>query len=126
MTKDWDESLMVPILKQEGHIMECNNYRGLELTQVGLKLLERVLDERLREIVKIGKHEGERDCGCIIISRQLQEKRIEENMKLFFVDLEKAYDRIPRKVMLWCLRKRKVLEKLARMVEMIEGIGEGA
>ena len=53
--------------------------------------------------------------------RQLQEKRLEGNQKLYcaFIDLEKAYDRIPREVVFWCLRKRKVPEKLVKLVEMM-------
>ena len=58
---------------------------------------------------------------AIFIVRQLQEKRLEGNQKLFcaFIDLEKAYDRIPREVVFWCLRKRRVPEKLVRLVEMM-------
>ena len=43
------------------------------------------------------------------------------NQKLYcaFIDLEKAYDRIPREVMFGFLRKRKVPEQLVRLVEMM-------
>ena len=36
----------------------------------------------------------------IFVVRQLKEKYLEENRKLFFafVDLEKAFDRVPRKI----------------------------
>ena len=33
-----------------------------------------------------------------------------------FVDLEKAYDRVPREVLYWCLRRKGVSERLVRMV----------
>ena len=126
MPRDWEESLMIYIFKQKGDIMECGNHRGIKLTEHGLKVLERILDERLRETVKIGKQQygfmrGRGTVDAIFIVRQLQEKRLEGNQKLFcaFIDLEKAYDRIPREVVFWCLRKRKVPERLVRLVEMM-------
>ncbi|XP_064115167.1 uncharacterized protein LOC135221285 [Macrobrachium nipponense] len=106
--------------------MDCGNYRVIKLTEYGLKVLERILDERSGETVKIGKQQygfmrGRGTVDATFIIRQLQEERLEGNQKLFcaFLDLEKAYDRIPREVMFWCLRKRKGLEKLVRLVEMM-------
>ncbi|XP_066947156.1 uncharacterized protein [Macrobrachium rosenbergii] len=106
--------------------MECGNYREIKLTEHELKVLGRILDERLREIVKIGKQQygimkGRETVDAIFIARQLQEKRLEGNQELYcaFIDLEKAYNRIPREVMFWCLRKRKAPEKLVRLVEVI-------
>ena len=50
---------------------------------------------------------------------QVQEKMLEKDKKLYcaFVDLEKAYDTVPRHVVLWCLRKRGVPERLVKIVE---------
>ncbi|XP_068235534.1 uncharacterized protein [Palaemon carinicauda] len=97
MPKDWEESLMVSVFKQKGVIMECSNYMGMKLTEHGLEVLERVPDERLRDITKIGKQRyefirGEGTVYAIFIVKQLQEKRVEGNEKLFcsFEDLEKA------------------------------------
>ncbi|XP_068236951.1 uncharacterized protein [Palaemon carinicauda] len=76
-----------------------------------------ILDERLREIVKIWKqqYKFKRLRGTvddIFIVRQLYVKRLEENQKVFsdFVYLGKAYDKIKREVMLCCMGKRKVPE----------------
>ncbi|XP_064106829.1 uncharacterized protein LOC135215808 [Macrobrachium nipponense] len=108
--------------------MDCGNYRGIKLTEHGLKVLERILDERLRESVKIGKQQhgfmrGRGTADAIFVVRHLQEKKLEGNQKLYcaFIDLEKAYNRILREVIFfgWWLTKRKVPEKLVMLVEII-------
>ena len=60
---------------------------------------------------------GKSTVDAIFIVRQLMEKRIEGSLSVFcgFVNLEKAYDRVPREVVYWCLRKG-VMEKLIRLV----------
>ena len=90
----------------------------------GNRLGTLILDERIRKLVKIdpqkfGFMPGKSRVDAIFIVRQLVEKRIEGNLAVFcgFVDLEKAYDRLPREVLLyWCLRRKGVSEKLVRMV----------
>ena len=49
--------------------------------------------------------------------RQLQEKMTEKK-RLFhiFVDLEKAFDRVPREVIQWALRRQVVPERLVSQV----------
>ena len=50
--------------------------------------------------------------------RQVQEKHQAKKKKLYyaFVDLEKAFDRVPREVVKWALRKLVVDEWLIRIV----------
>ena len=51
--------------------------------------------------------------------RQLQEKCREKNndLHMVFVDIEKAFDRIPRDLIWWCLRKKGVSQMYAKIVQ---------
>ena len=124
--EDWQKSILVPIYKQKGDILECNNYRGIKLMEHGIKIYERVLDKRLREVIQIDEMQfgfmpGRSTVDAIFIMRQKQKKSLEgnENLHIAFVDLEKAYDRIPRELVYWCLRKRGVPEKLVSAVRSL-------
>ena len=50
--------------------------------------------------------------------RQLQERYISKKQKLYhlFIDLEKAFDRVPRQCIQWALRRQLVPEKLIELV----------
>ena len=56
--------------------------------------------------------------NAIFILRKMQESYLEKNRKLFicFVDLKKAFDRVPKKVIEWALRKKLVPERLVQAV----------
>ena len=89
-----------------------------------MKILEKVLDKRLRNIIHIdnmqfGFSQGKGTTGVMLVIRQVQEKRLEKNKKVFmaFLDLEKAYDRVPREVVYWSLRKRGLPKYPVMMVE---------
>ncbi|KAI8498339.1 hypothetical protein Bbelb_242830 [Branchiostoma belcheri] len=56
---------------------------------------------------------------AIFILRQLQEKHLAKRKDLYFmfVDLEKAFDRVPRQVLWWAMRKLGVEEWVIRVVQ---------
>ena len=56
---------------------------------------------------------------AIFILRQLQEKYLgkKKNLYFAFVDLEKAFDRVPRKVLWWAMRKLGVDEWIIHTVQ---------
>ena len=61
---------------------------------------------------------GKGTINAIFISRHLQEKYLGKKKCLYyyFVDLEKAFNRVPRKVIEFALRKKAVEEKLVQAV----------
>ena len=70
--KEWRMGLIVPIWKRKGDVHDPGKYRGITLLSQVLKLLERVLDARIRRRVegdfgKSSKGSGrgeEQQTGC--------------------------------------------------------------
>ena len=109
---DWTNSVLVPVFKGKGDPMTCGSFRAIKLLEHGMKVLERVLERRLRQQVTIdcmqfGFMPGKGTIDAIFIIRQLQEHHRVKNKTLYyaFVDLEKAFDRVPREVIRWAMRK---------------------
>src|SRR2546425_6750377 len=50
---DWRRSWMVNVYKGKGNALDCSSYRGIKLLEHELKVLERVVEARLRKTVKI-------------------------------------------------------------------------
>ena len=123
MPHDWRTSTVVPIYKKKGSVMDCASYRGVKLSEHGIKVVERLLEKRLRRSVKFYQMQfdfmpGSSIVDAIFIFRRMQKSYLEKNRKLFtcFVDLEKASDRVSRRVIEWALRKKLVLERLVQAV----------
>ena len=122
--EDWTKSWMVNVYKGKGDALECGSYRGIKLLEHVMKILERVIDRRVRDMVKIddmqfGFMAGKGTTDAIFIVRQLQEKYMAKKKDLWmaFVDLEKAFDRVPRDVVWWALRSLGVDEWLVSVIK---------
>ena len=108
---EWKKSWMVNVYKGKGDALVCGSYRGIKLLDHVMKVLERVIENRVRGRVKIddmqlGFRSGRGTTDAIFIVRQVQEKFLAKKKDLWmaFVDLEKAFDRVPRDVVWWALR----------------------
>ena len=53
MPLDWKDSVLVPLYKGKGDVRECGSYRGVKLLEHGMKVLERVLERRLRKKIVV-------------------------------------------------------------------------
>ena len=124
VSSDWEQSFIVCLYKGKGDALERVNYRGLKLTEQVMKVLERIVDGLIRQVVSIDDSQfgfvpSRGTTDAIFVVRQLQEKYLAANKRLYmaFVDLEKALDRVPRKVIWWALRKLGVDEWIVHLVQ---------
>ena len=81
---DWNDSYIVSLFKGKGDALERGNYRGLKLTEQVLKVVERIIEKLLREIVDVDEMQfgfvpGRGTTDAIFIVRQLQEKFLAKN-----------------------------------------------
>ena len=106
MPDEWALSVVVPIFKGKGDAMNCGAYRGVKLLEHAMKIIEKVLEKRMQRMVKVyemqfGFMPGEGTIDAVFILWRLQEEYWNKEKKLYmcFVDLEKAFDRVPRRVL---------------------------
>ena len=121
---DWEESFIISLYKGKGEALERGNYRGLKLLDQCLKVVERIVEGFIRERVTIdnmqfGFMPGRGTTDAIFILRQVQEKYLAMNLPLYFafIDLEKAFDRVPREVIWWAMRKLGLEEWIINLVK---------
>ena len=89
-----------------------------------MKIWERIIEARLRDRLEISKQQygfmpkkGTSD--AMFALRMLMEKYTEGQRELHcvFVDLEKAYNRVPREELWYCMRKSEIVEKYVRLLQ---------
>ena len=114
---------MVPIFKGKGNAMSCGAYRVVKLLEHAMKIVEEVLERRMRRMVKVDEMEfslmpGKGIIDAVFILRRLQEEYLDKEKKLYmcFVDLEKAFDRVPTRVLEWAISTRGIPEAMVREV----------
>ena len=91
-----------------------------------MKVMEHILATIIRTQVDIdtmqfGFMPGRGTTNAIFIIRQVHEKYLGKHKDLYFafVDLEKAFDRVSRKVLWWALRKVGVDKWLIRTIQVM-------
>ena len=128
--QDWELSYILNLYKGKGDALTRGNYRGLKLTEHVMKVIESLAGSVIRDKVDIDEMQyayvTERGTlDPIFIIRQLQETYLPmtdlygRNATLYFafVDLEKAFDRVPRDVLWWSMRSVGIDEWVVSLVQ---------
>ena len=76
---DWEQSFIVCLYKGKGDALDRGNYRGLKLTEQAMKILERIVDGLIRQLVSIDDSQfgfvpGRGTTDAIFVVRQLRKK----------------------------------------------------
>ena len=80
-----------------------------------MKILEHILNTIIQEHVSIynmqfGFMPGRGTTDAIFILRQLQKKYLQKKKNIYFafVDLEKAFNHVPHRILWWAMRKLRI------------------
>ena len=103
MPEKWKTSVVVPIFKGKGY----DGLWGIQRSKVTGACNE-----------DSGESAGEQNLKHRLFLRECKRSFVKEKKRLYMclVDLEKAFDRVPRKVMEWALRKKGLAEVLVQAV----------
>jgi hypothetical protein len=106
MPDEWRRSILVPIFKNKGDVQSCTNDWRIKLMSHTMKLWERIIEHRLRRVTNVTENQfefmpGRSTMEVIFLIRQLMQRCREQKKELhmIFIDLKKAYDKVPRNVM---------------------------
>ncbi|KAK3565356.1 hypothetical protein QTP86_007126 [Hemibagrus guttatus] len=124
---DWVTGLVVPLFKK-GHRRVCSNYRGITLLSLPGKVYSRVLERRVRPLVEPWIQEEQ--CGfrpsrgtldqLYTLHRVLEGSwEFAQPVHMCFVDLEKAFDCVPRGILWEVLWEYGVRGPLLRAVRSL-------
>uniref|UniRef100_A0A8C6LTA7 Reverse transcriptase domain-containing protein n=1 Tax=Nothobranchius furzeri TaxID=105023 RepID=A0A8C6LTA7_NOTFU len=124
---DWQTGVVVPLFKK-GDRRVCSNYRGIPLLSLPGKVYLGVLERRVRRIVEpqiqgeqCGFRPGRGTLDQLYTLRGILEGAWEfaQTVYMCFVDLEKAFDRVPRGALWGILREYGVPGPLIRAVRSL-------
>ena len=116
MPEEWRDSMLIPIFMNKSEVY--SNYRGIKLISHTTNLWERIVEKRLRSDLKFSNQQygfmpGKSTTYALFALRVLLEKYREGQKELHcvFVDLDNAYDKVPREEVRYCMRKSGLAEK---------------
>ena len=87
MPDEWKTSVIVPIFKGKGDVMSCESFRGVKLLEHATKIVERMLERRIRTVVNLNEMQfgfmpGKGAVHAIFIVRRMQEGYQKKDKKL--------------------------------------------
>ena len=124
--EDWKEAEIISIYKGKGDPEVIGNYRGISIASNLGKLFERILNNRVKEVItyteaQAGGRAKYSTVDQLYILKSLMNRANAEKKKLYiaYFDLEKAYDRAWKQIIFHTLWQNGVKGKTWRIVKKI-------
>ena len=124
VSTEWETGVLA-ILPKKGDLSLTGNYRGIMMLEVAYKIVANILRARLEPVVEglgdetqCGFRRERGCCDAIFTVQQLIAKRREHGLEtwVLFIDLVKAFDRVPRELLWQVLLKFGVPPKLVDLL----------
>ena len=102
--EDWRFTVIIPLYKGKGERTECRNYIGISLLSISGKICAVIKVDIMHRVTgslngdEQGGFQNREDCVYQIFTlKQIGQKVKEKKCRVYvgFMDLEKAYDRVP-------------------------------
>ena len=130
MPRAWEVGLLA-ILPKKGDLADAGNHRGIMMLEVAYKIVSIILHGRLTTLSEGLDHESQ--CGFrpkrgtmdgIFSLKLALKKRREHGLEswVYFLDLVKAFDRVPRELLWIILAKFGAPPKLIRLLKLLHAV----
>ena len=123
--QEWKTSVTIPVYKR-GNRNDPSNYRGITLLCTNLKLLTKILLNKLKPLIKTNEEQygfrrNRSTVDALFVVRQVIEKSIEYSKPAFmcFVDLSRAFDRVRLEDVLTIIRTMNIPSDLIALIKHI-------
>ena len=125
--KQWELGLL-KVLPKKGDLSLPGNYRGIMILEIAYKIVAKIIQQRLLPICESLDHETQcgfrpgRGCNDAVFAVKIAlKKRREHNHEtwVLFLDLVKAFDRVPRELLWMVLSKFGVPSKLVNILKAL-------
>jgi hypothetical protein len=125
-----NKAVIVNIPKKGGNVEDCNDYRGISLISVALKIVARIVAARLAKVCdknniltefQAGFRRKEECMGQVIALAEITMRRQQKGMStaVTFLDFQKAYDSVPHQALFCKLRKYGVKGKCLQFIQSL-------
>lgn len=127
---EWKKGLIVKIPKK-GDTTNCDNWRGITLLSVPSTVLSRIILERVKDVVEMSLRREQagfrKHHSCVDLIKTLrvileQSAEWQNTLYLTFIDFEKAFDSVNRRVMWQTLEEYGIPQNILNIIkDMYEG-----